>query len=63
MLYNFLTSNRELETAFKKLSNAQQIEYAEYIAEAKRDSTKQNRLNKIVTLILTGKGLNDKYRK
>lgn len=48
--------------AFEKLSKSKQREYANYIAEAKREATKIKRLEKIEPLLLAGKGLNDKYR-
>lgn len=48
--------------AFKKLRPGLQREYAEYIATAKRDETKQNRIAKILPMIVAGVGLNDKYR-
>lgn len=47
---------------FEKMSNSKQNEYKEYIASAKRESTKLSRLDKILPMILEGKGLNDKYR-
>jgi len=56
-------ANSNLKTAFKKLSNYKQKEYAEYITSAKRVATKENRLQKIIPMILEGKGLNDKYKK
>ena len=51
-----------LETWFKKLTPGKQKEYANYIAEAKRDTTKQSRLEKITPMIKNGKGLYDKYK-
>ena len=60
---SLLNSNQQIHTAFRALSISKQREYAEYISEAKRESTKENRLKKIQLLILEGKGLNDKYRK
>jgi uncharacterized protein YdeI (YjbR/CyaY-like superfamily) len=39
-----------------------QREYAEFISEAKRQETIAGRLVKIIPLILSGKGLNEKYR-
>jgi uncharacterized protein YdeI (YjbR/CyaY-like superfamily) len=54
--------NSELVYAFKKLSPGKQREYAEYIAEAKRDATKLSRLEKIKPMIQEGIGLNDKYK-
>lgn len=48
--------------AFTNLRPGQQREYADYVAEAKRDDTKQRRIEKILPMILAGKGLNDRYR-
>lgn len=48
--------------AFNALRPAQQREYANYIAEAKRGDTKQRRIEKILPMIDAGVGLNDKYR-
>lgn len=49
--------------AFKSLRPGLQREYAEYVATAKRDTTKQNRIAKILPMIVAGVGLNDKYRR
>lgn len=51
-----------LEKSFQQLTKGKQREYADYIAEAKRESTKQSRLEKIKPMILSGVGLNDKYK-
>lgn len=55
-------ANKPLEKAFKKLSPGKQKDYANYISEAKRASTKQNRLEKIIPMIEQGIGLYDKYK-
>ena len=47
---------------FKSLSKGRQREYAEFVASAKRDDTKQKRIAKILPMIEAGVGLNDKYR-
>ncbi|WP_400080306.1 YdeI family protein [Winogradskyella sp. R77965] len=57
-----LNSNTELKSAFKILTPSCQREYCEYITEAKREDTKQRRLDKITPMILKGSGLNDKYK-
>lgn len=62
----FLTlfkADPDLEKAFAALSSGKQREYITYITEAKREETKQKRLEKILPLITEGKGLNDKYKK
>lgn len=52
-----------LREAFEALSLSKKREYAEHIASAKREDTRQKRLEKITPMILEGKGLHDKYRK
>ena len=54
--------NKKLSTAFDNLSLTKKREYVEYIATAKRAETKISRLEKIISMILEGKGLNDKYK-
>ena len=48
--------------SFRNLRRGLQREYADYVASAKRDDTKQNRIAKILPMIFAGVGLNDKYR-
>lgn len=57
-----LDSDKTLMTAFKKLTPYKQNEYNEYIQSAKREETKESRIQKIIPLILKGAGLNDKYK-
>lgn len=57
-----LTKNRAAKRMFDQLTPGKQREYAEYIASAKRDDTKQKRMEKILPMIKAGVGLNDKYR-
>ncbi|PTX42223.1 uncharacterized protein YdeI (YjbR/CyaY-like superfamily) [Christiangramia gaetbulicola] len=52
----------ELKSAFKKLSPGKQREYADHISEAKREATRQSRLEKVIPMIKSGVGLNDKYK-
>ncbi len=61
-LQNVFSENKELHNAFKKLTLGKQREYAGYISEAKRDATKENRIEKITPMILNGVGLHDKYK-
>ena len=61
-LVNHFNKNKNVKTAFEKLTPGKKKEFAEYIAEAKREATKLKRLDKIVPMILAGKGLNDRYR-
>ena len=48
--------------AFQGLRMGVQREYAEHVASAKHDDTKQKRIAKILPMITAGIGLNDKYR-
>ena len=57
-----LNSNKDLKSAFEKLSPYKQREYCEYIDSAKREATKQTRLEKITPMIMQRIGLNDKYK-
>ncbi|HSI69987.1 MAG TPA: DUF1801 domain-containing protein [Gillisia sp.] len=52
----------DLEKDFVALSPGKQKEYVSYIAEAKRESTRKARLEKILPLLKERKGLNDKYK-
>lgn len=51
-----------LKTCFENLSPFRQREYLEYLWKAKKQETRQKRLEKIIPGILEGIGLNDKYR-
>lgn len=62
-LESILAADKDLNKRFQQLSKSRQREYAEYIAEAKREETQQRRLEKIIPLIRDGIGLHDKYRK
>lgn len=57
-----LASNSELKMCFENLTPGKQREYCDYISEAKREATKQSRLEKITPMIIQGVGLNDKYK-
>jgi len=62
LLQNELESNQSLKENFEKFSSSKKREYASYISEAKRETTKLSRLSKIIPMILNGAGLHDKYR-
>ncbi len=51
-----------LKSAFDALTPGKRRDYANHIAEAKRDTTRQSRLEKIIPMIKKGGGLHDKYR-
>lgn len=56
------TEDPALEVAYKNLTPGRQREYCNYISEAKREVTKQSRLQKINPMIKAGGGLHDKYK-
>ena len=62
MLQEKLSADTKLNTAFEKLTPGKKREYAEYISQAKREATQVSRLEKILPMILDGKGLYDKYK-
>lgn len=62
LLTNALMERPQAKQAFEKLSKSCRREYADYIAEAKREETKIRRIEKIIPMIIDSKGLNDKYR-
>lgn len=62
LLEDALSKNRQLKTAFGKLTPGRQKEYILYINEAKQEETKIKRLDKVTPMILEGKGLNDRYK-
>lgn len=57
-----LEKDSGLRQAYERFTPYKQREFAEYISEAKRETTKRARLEKIRNLILNGEGLNDRYR-
>lgn len=61
-LNSVLNSSKDLSVAFKSLSPGKQREYCEYIEQAKRETTKLSRIEKITPMIISGVGLNDKYK-
>lgn len=62
-LSNALQADQKLADAFDSMGLTRQREFCEYISEAKRSETKENRLHKVIQMLQAGKGLNDKYRK
>ncbi|WP_250434216.1 YdeI/OmpD-associated family protein [Hanstruepera flava] len=55
-------ANADLQASFKALTPGKQREYCEHIESAKREATKQSRLEKITPMIISGVGLHDKYK-
>ncbi len=62
LLKEALEKQNELKKAFSSLSPGKQREYAEHIGSAKKEATQQSRLEKAIPMILSGKGLYDKYK-
>ncbi len=62
LLQKALDKNQELKEKFESFTLSKKREFSDYISEAKREATKQSRLDKITPMILSGIGLHDKYR-
>ncbi len=62
LLKKALSNDAKFAEAFNSLTPGKQREYSEYISEAKREATKESRLEKIIPMILNGSGLYDKYK-
>lgn len=62
LLDEALSNDFEAKTEFENFPDYKQKEFIEHIETAKRDATKQRRLEKSLGLIRQGIGLNDKYR-
>ena len=59
-LHERLASDPELSAAFDDLTPGRQREYNLHVSEAKRASTRERRVDKIVPRIFDGKGLRDR---
>lgn len=57
-----LKKDENLRFNFERFTPYKQKEFMEYIAEAKRQATREQRLEKCINLIERGVGLNDRYR-
>lgn len=57
-----LQSDSSLESSFNQLTPGKQREYSEHIGSAKQEKTRLSRLEKCIPMILSGVGLNDKYK-
>lgn len=62
LLQEKLDDDLALKEAFEALPPYKRKEYKLHIAEAKRESTKVSRLEKIIPMIRAGVGLHDKYK-
>lgn len=58
-----LNQDQNLKDSFENFTTGKQREFTEYIESAKRMETKISRLEKIISMISQGIGLNDKYKK
>ncbi len=57
-----LAANPKAQSNFDEMSKSRRREYADHISEAKKAETKLRRIEKIIPMILSSTGLNDKYR-
>lgn len=57
-----LEKNHVLKEQFESLSKYKQGEYANHVGSAKQEATRLRRLKKIIPMIESGVGFNDKYR-
>ena len=62
LLQKELDRNLELSSKFNSFSPYKQREFIEYITSAKQEKTQMTRLDKVISMIFEGRGLNDKYR-
>ncbi|MEQ6123960.1 DUF1801 domain-containing protein [Pseudotenacibaculum sp. MALMAid0570] len=62
LLQKELDNNPKLKEMYESFTLSKKREYADHISEAKREATKQSRLEKIIPMILENKGLYDKYK-
>jgi len=62
-LQQALKSHPSLRDSFEALSPGKRKEYALHIGSAKREETRQQRLQKVIPMIMEGIGLNDKYKR
>jgi uncharacterized protein YdeI (YjbR/CyaY-like superfamily) len=61
-LNDMFRKHLKLKKCFDQLTPFKQREYCDYIYGAKREETKNSRMEKIIPMILNGVGLHDKYR-
>ncbi len=62
-LQTVFAKDTEVKLKFEEFTLSKKREFTDHISEAKRESTKLKRIEKIIPLILNGVGLHDKYRK
>lgn len=62
-LAHALSQNPVLKDSFDSLSLSKRREFAEHVGSAKREQIRNQRLEKVIPMILDGIGLSAKYRK
>lgn len=62
LLQKAFDADQELKEKYEAFTLGKKRDYADYISEAKREATKQSRLEKIIPMIKSGMGLYDKYK-
>jgi uncharacterized protein YdeI (YjbR/CyaY-like superfamily) len=62
LLQKAFDADQELKEKYEAFTLGKKRDYADYISEAKREATKQSRLEKIIPIIKSGMGLYDKYK-
>lgn len=62
-LLNEFDKSEKLRQCFEHLKLTKKREFVDFLAEAKRETTRQSRLSKVIPLILEGHGLHEKYQK
>jgi hypothetical protein len=60
---NILSKNKKAKEVFNKFSPSHKKEYIEWINEAKREETRNKRINTAIEWITEGKGRNWKYER
>lgn len=61
-LQKALNKHSGLKMYFEKLAPSHRREYAEYIADAKQNETKERRIKKVLEMMAENKKLNEKYK-
>jgi uncharacterized protein YdeI (YjbR/CyaY-like superfamily) len=62
-LQTLLDKNPKAKQVFENFAYSHKKEYVEWVTAAKRDETRQARLQKTIEMLAKGKGRNDKYKK
>lgn len=62
ILSEALKADKSFRLAYEKLTPGKQKEYILFLQDTKQEATKIKRLQKMIALVLEGKGLNDKYK-